>query len=280
MIIIYGCGRAGPPIAKDTILPPPPILKRAIYRDGKLNVIISVNKNLTSKIRYENTCTGKAKTIKTKKKNTLYLTIPVNAECSINIYALNPYNKGSKISIYVPNVKVPTAKRFEYTIYSEKVELKFKDTFYKNIYRFPDRIQLPLNPSPVETHFFVDHHTKKSKTYRYIVRNVVISNSIEFEGKPYKSPPLRIIDTTPPPPPFQVIALKTEKGIKVEWIPSIVEDLAGYILYIRNNHTIKRLTDVPLKDTFYYLRVKTQWVGVSSVDTSGNKSRIKWEKVK
>lgn len=279
LVLICGCGRAGPPVAKDTILPDVPIIKRAIYRNGELRIVVRVEEGRTYAVKYENMCSGEIKEMRIKENN-VALTVPSEEGCTINIYALNKYKKGRMVSISIPRVEVPPAKEVKAVVISDKVELRFEDTSIKNIYRIPDSEEFPLNSAPIQTPFFIDHTAEGGKRYRYIVRNVVLVDGIEFEGEPFITPIIKVVDRTPPPPPLQVIVIKEKEGIKIEWTPSIVEDLAGYFVYIRDKSGAHRLTEEVLRDTFYYLNVKTEWVGVSSVDTSGNESRIKWERIK
>ncbi|RLA84966.1 MAG: hypothetical protein DRG31_04210 [Deltaproteobacteria bacterium] len=127
---------------------------------------------------------------------------------------------------------------------------------------------------------FLDRELRNGVTFCYLVRGVVWSEGIAIEGRSSEEVCATPRDLVPPPPPSGVIAMKVKDRVEVDWFPVEAEPIRGYHVWRgRCGEGLKRITDSPVRETFFYDRPPERgcWVyGVTAVDASprGNESEI------
>ncbi len=126
---------------------------------------------------------------------------------------------------------------------------------------------------------WTDQSVKRGGTYTY---RVVAVDAARNESAPSREITLVPTDTSPPPPPGELSARATAKGVLVEWKPSDADDLAGHLLYraVRKNGPWELLTPKPLSEARFTdgTGKAGSWYAVSALDTSGNEG-LKQERV-
>jgi len=121
---------------------------------------------------------------------------------------------------------------------------------------------------------YTDKDVDKGKTYIYAVSAV---DSMGNEGEKTDRFSVTVKDMKFPPPPSDIEAKVTEKGVRITWKEITVEDLAGYNVYRSDILTgvFKKLNKEALrasvfldkngKEGFYYR--------ITTLDTSGNENK-------
>jgi hypothetical protein len=88
-----------------------------------------------------------------------------------------------------------------------------------------------LNPTPVTVNRYQDVAVKNEVEYTYTVRAVRRLGQYELESLDSPSRTVTPTDLTPPPPPLNLVAAPTSRGVELRWDPSPATDLAGYRVY-------------------------------------------------
>jgi len=281
---LFSCGRAAPPVAKDMLFPQKPVIKRAIYRDEFLRVILKMEEDpYISHFSFIDKCTEREEKVKfIKGVNTYFFSFQVERGCEVFISAKNRYERGEDgIRLKIPE-EVPLEKISDFSVsrFSNRVELGFENPVLVNIYR--DVEELPINEKPLSGKSFIDYNVEATGQYRYGLRVVYYINGIEVEGEfsGWKEvPPVRELLL---PPPEEVRA-KIEGGkLVVEWMPVLNEELMGYNLYIYSKGKPVRINEAPVERSYFECKIEmdVERVGVSSVNRSGREGEVKWAKIK
>jgi len=156
------------------------------------------------------------------------------------------------------------------------------------IYRQADREAWQrLNPTlPVAT-TYQDVAVKNEVEYTYKIRAVRRLGDYTLESLDSPSRQVMARDLTPPPPPLNLVAVPTSRGVELRWEPSPAPDLSGYRVYrVRAGEASPmRLTAELVKKPYF---VDTQaspgqnyYYSVTAVDNSkqGNESQPSEEAV-
>jgi hypothetical protein len=88
-----------------------------------------------------------------------------------------------------------------------------------------------LNPTPVTVNRYQDVAVKNEVEYTYTIRAVRRLGQYELESLDSPSRTVTPTDLTPPPPPLNLVAAPTSRGVELRWDPSPATDLAGYRVY-------------------------------------------------
>jgi hypothetical protein len=90
-----------------------------------------------------------------------------------------------------------------------------------------------LNPTPLPANRYQDVAVKNEVEYTYTVRGVRRLGQYELDSLDSPSRTVMPQDFTPPPPPVNLVAVPTPRGVELRWNPSPATDLAGYRVYRR-----------------------------------------------
>jgi hypothetical protein len=88
-----------------------------------------------------------------------------------------------------------------------------------------------LNPTPVPLNRYQDVAVKNEVEYTYMIRAVRRLGQYELASVDSPSRTVTPTDLTPPPPPLNLVAASTSRGVELRWDPSPATDLAGYRVY-------------------------------------------------
>jgi fibronectin type 3 domain-containing protein len=88
-----------------------------------------------------------------------------------------------------------------------------------------------LNPTPVSVNRYQDVAVKNEVEYTYMIRAVRRLGQYELASLDSPSRTVTPTDLTPPPPPLNLVAAPTSRGVELRWDPSPASDLAGYRVY-------------------------------------------------
>lgn len=151
------------------------------------------------------------------------------------------YGDGSNIAGITWIRPLPPPDGFRVNAGDHRVELFWKDDSEKeglqrkyNIYRRLRGEQyplIPINEKPISGGYFQDLQVENEKEYFYTIRTVFMQDNIVIEGKSSQELLAKPRDLTPPPPPPDVVAVPGEEGVVIKWTPVFEKDLAGYNVY-------------------------------------------------
>jgi uncharacterized protein len=131
-----------------------------------------------------------------------------------------------------------------------------------------------LNPLPLAVNRYQDVAVKNEVEYTYTIRAVRRLGQDELESVDSPSRPVMPQDLTPPPPPLNLVAVPTSRGVDLRWDPSPATDLAGYRVYRLRAGEPKpvRLTPELLKTPHFVdtqaMPGQTYYYAVTAVDDS------------
>jgi fibronectin type 3 domain-containing protein len=89
----------------------------------------------------------------------------------------------------------------------------------------------PVTPAPVAGTAFTDTGLENDVTYRYAVRAVRVDPRGTATGPPAPALAATPVDTTPPSPPGNLVAVPSPGAVRLAWNPSPEEDVALYAVY-------------------------------------------------
>jgi len=90
----------------------------------------------------------------------------------------------------------------------------------------------PVTPAPIAETELVDKGLTNDATYRYAVRAVrVLPGGINAFGAPTAAVAATPVDTTPPAPPTELMAIPGGGVVRLAWRPSLDADVALYAVY-------------------------------------------------
>jgi hypothetical protein len=115
----------------------------------------------------------------------------------------------------------------------------------------------PLNPKPIEDNHYRDTRVVNNRDYWYVVRSVKRAGETLIEGG--NSSPIIVApdDLVAPSPPTGLAAFPLAEGMELRWIANPESDVVGYRVYRRRvfEPKFERLTDEVVKGTFYLDRM-------------------------
>ncbi len=86
---------------------------------------------------------------------------------------------------------------------------------------------------PVAATEYVDRQVSNGQEYFYIIQSMMVLKGDLVSGRVSKAVAATPLDLKPPPTPTEVMAVRTDVGIKVFWEKSDAADLGGYRVYRR-----------------------------------------------
>ncbi len=131
-----------------------------------------------------------------------------------------------------------------------------------------------LNPTPLVATRYQDVAVKNEVEYTYMIRAVRRLGDYALASLDSPSRTVTARDLTPPPPPLNLIAVRTSKGVELRWEPSPAPDLAGYRVYrVRAGEASPvRLTAQPVLQPYFVDTQaspgQTYYYSVTAVDNS------------
>jgi hypothetical protein len=110
-----------------------------------------------------------------------------------------------------------------------------------------------LTPAPLVVPQYQDVAVKNEVEYTYMIRTVRRLGNYTLESLDSPSRTVMAQDLTPPPPPWNLVAVPTSKGVELRWEPSPASDLAGYRVYRLQAGAASpvRLTREPVKKPYF-----------------------------
>ena len=149
-----------------------------------------------------------------------------------------------------------------------------------NLYRGTLSDTYPLKPAGtlLEGETFDDKGLENNRPYYYVVRNVLTSGETLIEGPSSREIMLIPIDLTPPPPPGDLSAVPTGKGVRLFWKGAVASDLLGYHVYrkVEGEVALEKITASPTDKSYYLDEMakagETYLYSVTSVDNSPQKN--------
>jgi uncharacterized protein len=152
------------------------------------------------------------------------------------------------------------------------------------IYRRTDReAWRRLNPTPLVATRYQDVAVKNEVEYTYMIRTVRRLGDYTLESLDSPSRTVTPRDLTPPPPPLNLVAVPTSRGVELRWEPSPAPDLAGYRVYrVRVGEATPVRLNRELAQQPYFVDTQaspgqTYYYWVTAVDISGNESQTSEE---
>jgi hypothetical protein len=124
-----------------------------------------------------------------------------------------------------------------------------------------------------------DRAVENDRTYRYAVRAIRQEGTTVVEGAPTAAVAVTPADVTPPASPADLVAIPSERTVRLSWTPSPDADVAAYVVYRgRVGAALERVGSVRVPGTTFTDRdvPPGPWrYGVTAQDTSarGNESR-------
>jgi fibronectin type 3 domain-containing protein len=111
----------------------------------------------------------------------------------------------------------------------------------------------PLNPKPIVDTYYRDTRVMNDRDYRYAVRSVSKAGETLIEGG--NSTPITVapVDLIPPSRPSGLAAFPLPDGVELRWIANPEPDVVGYRVYRRRvlEPKFERLTDELVRETLY-----------------------------
>jgi len=111
----------------------------------------------------------------------------------------------------------------------------------------------PVNPNSIENTHYRDTRVVNDSEYRYVVRSVRRAGETPIEGSNSAPVTAAPVDLIPPSRPTGLVAFPLAEGMELRWIANPEPDVVGYRVYRRRvfEPTFERLTDEIVKETFY-----------------------------
>jgi hypothetical protein len=88
-----------------------------------------------------------------------------------------------------------------------------------------------LTPAPVTVNRYQDVAVTNEVEYTYMIRTIRPLGQYELASLDSPGRTVTPTDLTPPPPPLNLVAAPTSRGVELRWEPSPATDLAGYRVY-------------------------------------------------
>ena len=88
-----------------------------------------------------------------------------------------------------------------------------------------------LTRAPIAERAFVDRALENDRTYYYAVRAVRVVSGTTAYSAPSPRVAVTPRDMTPPSPPANLVAIPSERTVRLTWSPSPESDVAAYVVY-------------------------------------------------
>jgi hypothetical protein len=95
----------------------------------------------------------------------------------------------------------------------------------------PDAALAPLAGDPVRETRLVDRGLENERAYDYAVRAVRVEGGTKLVSEPTARVRVTPVDMTPPSPPADLVAIPSERTVRLSWKPSPEADVARYVVY-------------------------------------------------
>ena len=95
----------------------------------------------------------------------------------------------------------------------------------------------PVTPAPIASPTFTDRGLENETAYRYAVQALRVDPAGTSRGPVSAPVAVTPVDTTPPSPPPQLIAIPAAGSVRLAWNPSPEEDVALYAVYRAEGNT-------------------------------------------
>jgi hypothetical protein len=89
----------------------------------------------------------------------------------------------------------------------------------------------PVTPQPVEPTAFVDRGLQNDQAYEYAVRAIRTERGTRAVSEPSPRVAVTPVDTTPPSPPRDLVAVPSAGAVRLSWLASPEPDVAGYLVH-------------------------------------------------
>lgn len=76
-----------------------------------------------------------------------------------------------------------------------------------------------------------DRNLENDRTYYYAVRAIRQEGTTRIEGEPTTTVSVTPVDVTPPSPPTDLVAIPSERTVRLSWTPSTADDVAAHVVY-------------------------------------------------
>lgn len=274
LILSLGCGKKGPPVPWDLVVPKRIMNLEAKPRDGKILLEWTSPKENTDKspltdlvgfrilrsegILIDGACRGcseKAVVIKEikldmeKEKRGKRMTIFINGHepKKVYIYQVVSVNRrgylsspSNPVTIFWDNPPDPP-KGIKVDAGDKRVDLFWETvegaTGY-NVYRRGEDEKFsnhPINSDPILKAQYTDLNVENEKRYFYLVRAVKRFFKTDLEGESSEEISVVPKDLTPPSAPKGLVAIPIKNGIELNWRKNEEPDLLGYYVYRRKS---------------------------------------------
>ncbi len=135
-----------------------------------------------------------------------------------------------------------------------------------------------LTPTPVARTAFHDVAVSNEVDYTYSVRAVRRLGAYTLASPDSPSRTVTPKDLTPPPPPLNLVAVPTPRGVELRWDPSPAPDLAGYRVFRRRAGDPRPtpLSPEPVQQPYFVdtqvAKGQTYFYTVTAVDDSNQRN--------
>jgi hypothetical protein len=271
-MVMVTCGKKGPPVPWESIVPRRIVDLAALPRDGGLvlewtspkentdkSILIDLEKfevlrsegilignecrgcGEKPKVVYEMKLDGKGE--ERGKKITLFFeNLEPGKVYVYQIVSINrrgyPSSPSNPVTVYW-EIPPPSPRRVKGEAEDKRVDLSWEPvegaTGY-NVYRRgkEELFSLrPLNREPLTETHYLDLSVENEKEYVYSVRGVKRVVKTDVEGKGPQEIPVTPTDLIPPSSPHGLVAMPLKNGIELNWRRNQETDLLGYYIYRR-----------------------------------------------
>jgi hypothetical protein len=269
--LLAACGVKRPPIPPSALLIPPPGSLEAQVREGCLR--LSWKAPSTEPAGYR-VLRRRADEPEFKPLADLPLAersftdceVPTGQSAAFQVQSLNAQGKAGLASPAVPVVFLPPPPA------PASLTAEPGDGFVQLCWLSPPAVESPAgfrvyrallgepyprrsaDPQPAPGPCWVDGNLTNGKTYRYVVRTVLVAEGgIEEEGPASSEVEVIPEDKIPPLPPAELVAAPSAQGVVLHWKRNPEPDLKGYYVYRRLAGAARweRITPEPLREPEY-----------------------------
>ncbi|MFQ5841730.1 MAG: hypothetical protein ACE5I8_04765 [Thermodesulfobacteriota bacterium] len=267
-----GCGRKGPPVSLDRIVPKVVTDLEASVREGRVILQWSLPKENTdgsklvdlqgfkvlrgsfegqeckrcperlAPIAEVDLASGKRYVIGINRVFWVDKGLRAGRTYEYRVLAFNRrghFSQGSNKVEVLWDVLPPPPKPLRAVAGDGGVELKWapvEEAVGYNLYRSEGEKDFPLQPlnlNPIEDTHYRDNRVVNDRDYRYAVRSVSKAGETLIEGK--GSTPITVtpVDLIPPSPPAGLVAFPLPQGMELTWTANPEPDVVGYRVYRR-----------------------------------------------
>jgi fibronectin type 3 domain-containing protein len=271
-ILWAGCGRKGPPVSLDRIVPEATTDLEASVRGGRVILEWSLPKENTdgsklvdlqgftvlrgsfegeecrgcperlAPIAEVDLASGERYVIGTNRVFWVDKGFRAGRTYGYRVLAFNRrghFSGGSNKVEVLWDVPPPAPKHVRAVTGDGMVELKWapvEEAVGYNLYRGKGEKDFPLhplNPDPIEDTHYRDTQVVNDRNYRYAVRSVSKAGETLIEGRGSTTITMTPVDLIPPSPPTGLVAFPLPQGMELTWTANPEPDVVGYRVYRR-----------------------------------------------